>query len=115
LANPGQVQISAPAHPDPEQPTPEAVHAAEAFLKSMLSNRATHPETYIQKVASRVGISPPALDRARASLGMTCQNGTLALPETKPSGRPRSPSVVVARARDQRGMGQRKATIHTAW
>ena len=68
LANPGHVQISASAHPDPEQPTPEAVHAAEAFLKSMLSNRATHPETYVQKVASRVGISPPALDRARASL-----------------------------------------------
>jgi hypothetical protein len=57
LANSGHVQISAPAHPDPEQPTPEALRAAEAFLKSMLSNRATHPETYVQKVASRVGIS----------------------------------------------------------
>jgi hypothetical protein len=29
------VQISAPAHPDLEQPTREAVHVAEAFLKSM--------------------------------------------------------------------------------
>ena len=111
MANPGHVQISAPAHPDPEQPTREAVHAAEAFLKSMLSNRATHPETYVQKVASRVGISPPALDRARASLGVTCQNGTLAWPETKPSGRPRSPPMVVAHARDPRGMGQRKTKV----
>ena len=111
LANPGHVQISAPAHPDPEQPTPEAVHAAEAFLKSMLSNRATHPETYVQKVASRVGISPPALDRARVSLGVTCQNETLALPKTKPGGRPRSPSMVVAHMRDPRGMGQRKTKV----
>ena len=111
LVNPGHVQISAPAHPDPEQPTREAVHAAEAFLKSILSNRAPHPETYIQKVASRVGISPPALDRARASLGVTCQNETLALPETKPCGRPRSPSMVVAHMRDPRGMGQRKTKV----
>ena len=111
LANPGHGQISAPAHPDPEQPTPEAVHAAEALLKSMLSNRATHPETYVQKVASRVGISPPALDRARASLGVALRDGHLALPPRKAAGRPMSPSMVVAHARDPRGMGQRKARI----
>jgi hypothetical protein len=110
LASPGHGQISAPAPADPEQPTPEAAHAA-AFLKSILSNRATHPETFVQKVASRVGISPPALDRACASLRVICQNEILALPKTKPGGRPRSPSMVVAHMRDPRGMGQRKARV----
>jgi hypothetical protein len=89
----------------------EAVHAAEAFLKSMLSNRAAHPETYIQKVASRVGISPPALDRARASLGVALRDGRLALPPREAAGRPMSPSVIVALARDPRGMGQRKTKV----
>ena len=111
LANPGHVQISAPAHPDPEQPTREAVQAAEAFLKSMLSNRATHPETYVQKVASRVGISPPALDRARASLGVALRDGRLALPTREAAGRPMSPSMVVAHIRDPRGTGQRKTKV----
>ena len=42
LANPGHGQISAPAHPDPEQPTPEALRAAEAFLKS-IAVKPCHP------------------------------------------------------------------------
>ena len=116
LANSGHVQISAPAT-DTEHPDSEAVRAAEAFLKSMLSNRATHPETYIQKVAGRVGISPPALDRARASLGVAPRDGRLALPLREAAGRPMSPSMAVAHARDPRGMGQRKtkAPRAAAW